>query len=127
MKLALDHHYPTAIADGLRSRGHHVVTLLEPGWHQLDDAEVLERCSAEGLTLVGQHEMAVKQIDAALSGVTADTDMLRLAATVMARSGEFERSVSLMKSALQLDPAMSPARWMAVRRSPWSRMCWAEP
>ena len=63
---------------------------------------------AEGLTLVGQHEMAVKQIDAALSGVTADTDMLRLAATVMARSGEFERSVSLMKSALQLDPAMSP-------------------
>ena len=52
MKLALDHHYPTAIADGLRSRGHHVVTLLERGWHQLDDAEVLERCSAEGLTLV---------------------------------------------------------------------------
>jgi len=63
---------------------------------------------AESLTLVGQHGTAVAQIESVVSNTTADTDLLRLAATVMARSGELERSVSLMKRVLQFDPATQP-------------------
>jgi TolB-like protein/class 3 adenylate cyclase/Tfp pilus assembly protein PilF len=63
---------------------------------------------AESLTLVGQHGTAVAQIESVVSNTSADTDLLRLAATVFARAGEFERSVAMMKRVLQLDPATTP-------------------
>ena len=52
MKLILDHHYPAAIAVGLRRRGVTAATLLEHGWQVLDDDAVLDACQADGLTLV---------------------------------------------------------------------------
>jgi TolB-like protein len=42
---------------------------------------------AESLTLVGQHGTAVAQIESVVSNTSADTDLLRLAATVFARAG----------------------------------------
>jgi len=52
VRLILDHHYPAAIAVGLRRRGLTAATLLERGWQVLDDEAVLDACQAEGMTLV---------------------------------------------------------------------------
>jgi Tfp pilus assembly protein PilF len=66
---------------------------------------------AESLTLVGQHGTAVAQIDAVVSHHTTDIDLLRLAATVVGRSGDFERSVTLLKRGLKLDPVIVLPYW----------------
>lgn len=52
MRLALDHHFSTVIADRLRGRDHDVVAALERAWHQLSDEELLERCALEGRALL---------------------------------------------------------------------------
>ncbi|MFT3852818.1 MAG: DUF5615 family PIN-like protein [Ilumatobacteraceae bacterium] len=52
MKLALDHHYAPAIAQGLRDLGYDVVAAVECGWQTLDDAELLDTCTAEGRALL---------------------------------------------------------------------------
>lgn len=52
MKLAIDHHYPSTITDGLREHGHDVVTALERGWDRQDDEPLLALCTAEHRTLL---------------------------------------------------------------------------
>lgn len=52
MKLALDHHYPTAIAAQLRALGDDVVTAVERDWHREPDEALLELCQAERRVLL---------------------------------------------------------------------------
>ncbi|MFM8555587.1 MAG: hypothetical protein ACKODG_05295 [Betaproteobacteria bacterium] len=63
---------------------------------------------ADSLTLISQHGTAVAQMESVISATTTDAELLRAAATVMSRAGEFERSVGLMKRALRLDPIPQP-------------------
>lgn len=52
MKLALDHHYPRAIAEQLRAAEHDVVAAIERDWHREQDEPLLGLCASEGRALV---------------------------------------------------------------------------
>jgi hypothetical protein len=52
VKLALDHHYPAAIAGQLRRDGHDMVTAAERGWHREPDETLLTLCADEERALL---------------------------------------------------------------------------
>jgi hypothetical protein len=52
VRLALDHHYPQAIAKELRNRSHDVVTALERDWDAWDDEPLLVACTVDRRTLL---------------------------------------------------------------------------
>jgi len=52
VKLALDHHYPTAITEQLRTMAHDAVAAVERGWHREPDETLLALCLAEHRTLL---------------------------------------------------------------------------
>jgi hypothetical protein len=52
VKLTLDHHYPTAIAEQLRTMGHAADAAVERGWHREPDEALFALCAAEQRTLL---------------------------------------------------------------------------
>ena len=47
MRLALDNHFSTTIAQKLRDQGLEVIAAIELGWDQLPDDELFELCVAD--------------------------------------------------------------------------------
>lgn len=52
MRLCLDHHYPTALAQRLVADDFDVVTAHERGWSTLSDDDLLARCADDGRALL---------------------------------------------------------------------------
>ncbi len=52
VRLMLDHHYPTAIAEQLRVGGRDVGAAVERGWHREPDEALLTLCAGEQRTLL---------------------------------------------------------------------------
>ncbi len=52
MRVILDHHYPNAIAAGLRGRGVDVHPLHELQWQEVEDETLLSLCVGQGSVLV---------------------------------------------------------------------------
>lgn len=76
----------------------------------LAPTDPLARASyADSLTFTGQHGTAVAQVEASVGTTGMSSEVLRLAARVMERSGEHEKAVNLMQRALQNDPLIHPA------------------
>lgn len=106
MKLALDHHFATAIATQLSGAGHDVVTAHERRWHELDDEPLLEACHSEQRSLLTNNvsdfvPIARRWADERRthSGIVLHSDITMSRSTV--NTGWF---VSRLESLLQASP-----------------------
>ena len=52
MRLVLDHHYPLAVVDAVRQRGHEACAIASLGWHRLGDELLLAECVEAQLILM---------------------------------------------------------------------------
>lgn len=52
MRLVLDHHYPLALVEAMRQRGHDASAIAGLEWHRLDDESLLARCAEAQMILM---------------------------------------------------------------------------
>lgn len=106
MRLALDHHCPTAIAVQLRSRGHDVEAAVEREWHALSDAELLEACGSESRALLTNNvtDFALIARLRAAQGQSHSGLVFTSDASLRRTPGTVGRYVQLLDALLQANP-----------------------
>lgn len=117
MRLALDHHYSTKIADQLRDRGHDVVAALERGWQLEEDEVLLALCHEERRALLTNNVadfVVIARLWAAEgrshSGLifTSDMSMPRSRNTV----GRYVDALDQVLTSLRSDEALDRVLWL---------------
>jgi hypothetical protein len=118
VKLALDHHYSTAIAQQLRTRKHDVVAALERGWQLAEDEPLLVLCVNEQRALLTNNvaDFAVLARRWAAEGrlhygmmFTSDSTMPRNARTI----GRYVRALhDLMRSNPSVEALVNRVEWL---------------
>jgi hypothetical protein len=112
VKLALDHHFSTAIAVQLRRRGHDVVAAVERGWNEELDELLLAHCVEDHRALLTNDLDDFPRIagEWALEGrrhhgliLASDAKMRRTAAHI----GRYVRTLDALLAANPADDALA--------------------